>query len=113
MSDEKTFNIKYRFAAKFGQFQSKDAVTSGEDFGVADAILLGLLVRDGGSLNVFFSMIDGEGNHNDMLMTQAWMMLTRQLAASQSLPPSLKILPEKYVTEIDKALGAGNDSQFH
>lgn len=113
--EDKKFAMKYKLQAQFGQFDSKDALTAGEDWGVADAVLFGILVNHDGGASSVFTLMDGHnaGQNNPVKMMQAWIMLTKFLADKADIPESLKAMPKKYAEFLEEKLGVvdGNSLQ--
>ena len=114
MTDKKTFSMKYSLRAQFGKFDSKDAVIAGEDWGVADSLLIGILLNHGGGTSAMFTLMDGAnaGQNDPVKMFTAWALLTRQLAEGDATSP-FKHIAKKYAEDLEKITGVDENDEVH
>ncbi len=109
---EQVFKVKYKITAEHGQFTAKDIVTSGENFGAADALLVCSLLREGEmGLKALFFSLDWHGSPlGPVDEFKVWTFLTHRLLNS-ALPDQFRGILSKYEKEISDILRKGGISE--
>ena len=104
---EQRFPMKYKIQAQFGSFTNNEIARSGEDWGGANALLLGILVKGSKTMSSSFTLIDGENNgaHSPQRLAEAWLMLTRHIAENDKASPVIQGLAKKAQALISEEFG--------